>query len=236
MTSPLYRDDAYLETCKASVTAITDRGGIVLDRTIFYPTGGGQPGDRGTLVMADGETVVIATTVTDRGSAQLVHVPENEGVMPDIGAPLACHLDMDLRLSHMRSHTALHLLCSLVPFPVTGGQIGPDKGRLDFDIPDTQLDKEDLTARLNTLIADDRAVTMSWITDEDLAANPDLVRTMSVKPPTGSGRVRMIRIADCDFQPCGGTHVRSTSEIGKATVTKIEKKGAQNRRVRLVIG
>ncbi len=236
MTTPLYRDDAYRNTCEATVTALTARGGIVLDQTIFYPTGGGQPGDQGSFVLPDGTALPIATTVTDRESGQLVHVPANTDVMPEVGAPVTCHLDTDLRRAHMRTHTALHLLCSIVPFPVTGGQVGADKGRLDFDIPDTQIDKDDLTARLNQLIADDRAVTTSWITDEELTANPDLVRTMSVKPPTGQGRVRMVRIADCDYQPCGGTHVASTAEIGTATITKIEKKGAQNRRIRIEIG
>lgn len=236
MTTPLYRDAAYLETCSATVTEVTERGGIVLDQTIFYPTGGGQPGDQGQLLMSDGQRIPIATTVTDRESGKLIHVPANEDIIPSVGDTLSCQLDMDLRFAHMRTHTALHLLCSIVPFPVTGGQIGPDKGRLDFDMPDGSVDKNELTTMINQLIADDRAVTTSWITDEELTANPDLVRTMSVKPPMGHGRMRMVRIADCDYQPCGGTHVAATKEIGSATITKIEKKGAQNRRIRITIG
>jgi misacylated tRNA(Ala) deacylase len=236
MTLPLYRDDAYRDTCEAKVVSVTERRGIVLDQTIFYPTGGGQPGDKGAFVLPDGTTIEVAATITDRESGQLLHLPSEDATLPAVGDTLTCHLDMDLRLAHMRCHTTLHLLCALIPFSVTGGQIGPDKGRLDFDIPDTQLDKDDLSTRLNALIGDDRAITSSWITDDELTANPDLVRTMSVKPPMGSGRIRMITIANCDFQPCGGTHVRSTGEIGTAPVTKIEKKGAQNRRVRVVIG
>ena len=235
MTTPLFRDDAYLDSCTATVTGLTERDGIVLDQTVFYPTGGGQPGDKGHLLLDGGHRIEIATTVTDRDTGQLVHVPASADNLPGAGASLTCHIDTDLRSAHMRTHTALHLLCSIVPFPVTGGQIGPDKGRLDFDMPDAQIDKDELTTRLNQLIADDRAVTTSWITDEELTANPDLVRTMSVKPPMGQGRIRMVRIADCDYQPCGGTHVRSTREIGTATITKIEKKGAQNRRIRLEI-
>jgi len=236
LTIPLFRDDATLETCSATVTGITDQGGITLDQTVFYPTGGGQPGDEGTLMTAAGETLLIATTVTDRETGDIVHVPDGVQTLPSVGDGVACAIDTDLRRAHMRTHTALHLLCSLVPFPVTGGQVGADKGRLDFDIPDAQIDKEDLTRRLNALISDDRAVTSSWITDDELKANPDLVRTMSVKPPMGAGPVRMIRIEDCDYQPCGGTHVASTGEVGKATITKVEKKGAQNRRIRLEIG
>ena len=235
MTTPLYRDDAYLETCNATVTEVTERGGIVLDQTVFYPTGGGQPGDTGSLMHADGRLLEIATTVTDRDTGNIVHVPGQAEPIPAFGDVIVCQLDVALRRAHMRTHTALHLLCSLVPFPVTGGQIGVDRGRLDFDIPDAAIDKDDITSKINQLIADDRAVSTSWITDEELTANPDLVRTMSVKPPMGHGRIRMVRIDDCDYQPCGGTHVASTGEIGTVKVTKVEKKGAQNRRIRIEI-
>ncbi|MEL7542223.1 MAG: alanyl-tRNA editing protein [Pseudomonadota bacterium] len=236
MTTPLFRDDAYLESCTATVTSVTEHGGIVLDQTVFYPTGGGQPGDQGTLTTTAGETLLIATTVTDRETGDIVHVPDGAQDLPAVGDSIACTIDMDIRQAHMRCHTALHLLCAVVDYPVTGGQVGADKGRLDFDAPGATLDKDELTERLNALIAQDHPVTTEWITDAELDANPDLVRTMSVAPPRGSGRVRMVRIGPVDYQPCGGTHVLRTSEIGAARVVKIEKKGAQNRRVRIEIG
>ncbi|MEO0619420.1 MAG: alanyl-tRNA editing protein [Pseudomonadota bacterium] len=235
MTTPLFRDDAYLETCTATVTGITDQGGIVLDQTVFYPTGGGQPGDRGTMMTNAGETLLIATTLTDRETGALVHVPDGAQDLPAVGDNVACAIDVDLRSAHMRCHTALHLLCSLVDYPVTGGQIGAGKGRLDFDAPNATLDRDELTEALNALISNDHPVMTEWITDETLDANPDLVRTMSVKPPRGSGRIRMVRIGKIDYQPCGGTHVARTAEIGAARVVKVEKKGAQNRRVRIEI-
>lgn len=234
MTEELFREDAYLQSCEATVIEINDRGGIVLDRTIFYPTGGGQPGDAGRFVLAGGEAIDVATTVYG-DNREIVHVPQSETEALQVGQKLACELAWPRRLAHMRTHTLLHLLCSIVPFPVTGGQIGEDKGRLDFDIPDTVLDKDDLSARLNQLIGDDRPVSSRWISDDELLASPDLVRTMSVKPPMGSGRVRLIEIEDCDLQPCGGTHLASTGQIGRAVVTKIEKKGAQNRRIRIQV-
>ena len=235
MTDALFRNDPYLKTCEASVVAINERGGVVLDKTVFYATGGGQPGDRGSLKSADGRQFEIATTVYDNDKTTIVHVPGEGAQLPKPGELVTCALDWEQRLAHMRTHTCLHLLCSLIDAPVTGGQISAGRGRLDFDIPEAVLDKEALTAALNQLIDDDRSVTARWITDAELAAQPELVRTMAVKPPMGSGQVRLIEIADCDLQPCGGTHVARTGEIGRATVTKIEKKGARNRRVRVEI-
>ncbi len=235
MTDALFRNDPYLKTCEASVVAINERGGVVLDKTVFYATGGGQPGDRGSLKSADGRQFEIATTVYDNDKTTIVHVPGEGAQLPKPGELVTCSLDWEQRLAHMRTHTCLHLLCSLIDAPVTGGQISAGRGRLDFDIPEAVLDKEALTAALNQLIDDDRSVTARWITDAELAAQPELVRTMAVKPPMGSGQVRLIEIADCDLQPCGGTHVARTGEIGRATVTKIEKKGARNRRVRVEI-
>jgi len=235
MTDALFRNDPYLKTCEASVVAINERGGVVLDRTVFYATGGGQPGDRGSLKSADGRQFEIATTVYDNDKTTIVHVPGEGARLPKPGELVTCALDWEQRLAHMRTHTCLHLLCSLIDAPVTGGQISAGRGRLDFDIPEAVLDKEALMAALNQLIDDDRSVTARWITDAELAAQPELVRTMAVKPPMGSGQVRLIEIADCDLQPCGGTHVARTGEIGRATVTKIEKKGARNRRVRVEI-
>jgi misacylated tRNA(Ala) deacylase len=238
MTEALYRDDAYLESCEATVGAINDRGGIVLDRTVFYAAGGGQPGDAGRLTWAGSETgCPIATTVYDADRETIVHVPEEGASLPAVGETVTAALDWELRHKFMRVHSALHLLCSLIPFPVTGGQIGAGEGRLDFDIQDAgALNKDELTERLNALVSADHAISERWISDAELDANPGLVRTMAVKPPRGSGRVRLVAIGTdgaIDLQPCGGTHVRSTAEIGLVTVTKIEKKGKQNRRVRI---
>ena len=236
MTEQLYRADAYLREADAKVLAVNERGGIVLDRTPFYAAAGGQPGDRGTLRFAGGECPV-ATTVYDADKTTIVHVAAEGAARPAVGEAVTIALDWEQRHKLMRMHTALHLLCSLVKFPVTGGQIGADEGRLDFDIEDASaVDKDKLTADLNALVAADHPVSERWITDAELEANPGLVRTMAVKPPMGTGRVRLVLIGDAgaiDTQPCGGTHVRRTGEIGSLAVTKIEKKGKLNRRVRV---
>lgn len=233
MTEELFREDAYLKTCEARVVAVNVRGGLILDRTICYPTGGGQPGDRGTLRLADGREIAIATTVYDSDGRTIVHVPAEGSPALAAGDAIVVELDWERRFRLMRAHTALHLLCAVVGAPVTGGQVGEAEGRLDFDLPEAVLDKDALASRINAHVAAGRAVRHRWISDEEMAARPELVRTMLVKPPTGRGRVRLVEIADCDLQPCGGTHVRSTAEIGTAIVEKIEKKGAINRRVRL---
>lgn len=234
MTDLLFRDDAYLRSCEATVTGVNERGGILLDRTVFYATGGGQPGDSGHMERADGSEIAIATAVYGEDRASIVHVPAEGAVLPEVGEKIVLHLDWARRYRLMRVHTALHLLSVVLPFPVTGGQISDGEGRLDFDIPEATLDKEEIAEKVNAIAAGDHAVTAEWITDAELEAKPDLVKTMSVKPPMGSGRVRLIRIgADVDLQPCGGTHVSRTSEIGPLAVTKIEKKGRQNRRVRI---
>lgn len=233
MTEEIFREDAYARDCQATVTAINERGGIVLDRTVFYPTGGGQPGDRGVLETDDGREIAIATTVygDDRS---IVHVPAEGQELPASGSTVTARIDWDRRHHLMRIHTCMHLLSAVLPYPVTGGQIEADRGRLDFDIPEAGLDKETITSELNTLIEADKAVAIRWITDAELEAQPDLVKTMAVKPPMGTGRVRLIEIVDCDLQPCGGTHVARTGEIGEVKVDKIEKKGAKNRRVKVV--
>jgi misacylated tRNA(Ala) deacylase len=237
MTEQLYRTDAYLRDCTARVLAVNERGGIVLDRTVFYAAAGGQPGDKGSLEVDGGGTCPIATTVYDADKATIVHVAADGSVRPAPGQTVRAVLDWDTRSKLMRMHTTLHLLCALVKFPVTGGQVNPDDSRLDFDIEDASaVDKDTLTAGLNALIAANHPVTERWITDAELEANPQLVRTMAVKPPTGSGRVRLVVIGEggsVDLQPCGGTHVRSTGEIGPVVVTRIEKKGKQNRRIRV---
>ena len=234
MTEELFRDDAYLKTCDAKVIKINELGGIILDRTIFYPTGGGQPGDSGNMVFGDAE-LNIATTVNDRETGEIVHVPEEGQTMPEVGSDVSLHVDWDRRYLHMRMHTGLHLLCASVPCGVTGGQIGAVKSRLDFDIGDMTLNKEEITEKLNTFMEGNHEVTTSWITDAEMDANPDLVRTMSVKPPRKGGRVRLLQVGDdVDLQPCGGTHVKNTSEIGRLRVSKIENKGKRNRRVNIV--
>ncbi len=236
-TEQLFRSDPYLRDCTATVLAINDRGGIVLDRTVFYPTAGGQPGDRGGIEAAAAPVCPIATTVYDADRTTIVHVPAEGAAAPQVGSSVRLVLDWETRHRHMRMHTALHLLASLVRFPVTGGQIGAEEGRLDFDITDASaVEKDALTAALNALVAADHPVSERWITEAELDANPQLVRTMSVKPPRGAGRVRLVAIGEggaVDLQPCGGTHVRSTAEIGPLAVARIEKKGKQNRRIRL---
>ncbi|MEZ5815760.1 MAG: alanyl-tRNA editing protein [Hyphomicrobiaceae bacterium] len=238
MTEQLYRTDAYLRDSEAIVIDVNERGGIILDRTPFYASAGGQPGDRGLIRFADGECPIATTVYDSTDKSRIVHVAAEGAARPAVGDKVAAVLDWDLRLKHMRMHTALHLLCSLVKFPVTGGQIGPEEGRLDFDIEDASaVDKDRLTSELQALVAADHPVTERWITDAELEANPGLVRTMSVKPPMGSGRVRLVLIGEngsVDMQPCGGTHVRSTGEIGPVAVSKIEKKGKINRRIRVV--
>lgn len=237
MTVQLYRSDAYVRETKANVLAINERGGIILDVTNFYASAGGQPGDRGVLRFGSSECH-IATTVYDADKSTIVHIAAEGSPQPPIGEPITTILDWDLRLKHMRMHTALHLLCSLVRFPVTGGQIGAEEGRLDFDIEDASaVDKDRLTDELNSLVAADHLVSERWITEAELAANPGLVRTMSVKPPIGIGQVRLVLIGSdgsIDMQPCGGTHVRRTGEIGRLAISKIEKKGKINRRIRIV--
>jgi misacylated tRNA(Ala) deacylase len=236
MTEPLFRDDAYLREAPATVLAIDERGGVILDRTVFYAQGGGQPGDRGEIVRADGAVIAVVNAVYGADRKAIVHLPAERAAPPAVGETVTARLDWATRWPRMRVHTALHLLSVALPFPVTGGQIGEGEGRLDFDIPEAGLDRAAIEAKLAEMIAADAAVTTEWITDAELEANPGLVKTMSVKPPTGQGRVRLVRIAGLDLQPCGGTHVRATGEIGRVSVTGIEKKGKQNRRVRIALG
>jgi misacylated tRNA(Ala) deacylase len=235
-TELLFRNDAYLAETPATVVAINERGGIELDRTVFYATGGGQPGDAGVLVRNDGTEIVIGTAIYNpEDKSRILHVPLEGQAVPVVGDTVTAKLDWERRLKRMRIHTALHLLSVVLPYPVTGGAIGDGDGRLDFDIPEGGLDKAELTEKLTALVAKNAAISERWITDEELDANPGLVKTMSVKPPRGSGRVRLVSIEGIDLQPCGGTHVRNTSEIGAVAVTDVEKKGKQNRRVRIAL-
>ncbi len=232
MTELLFRDNAYLAETKAKVAAINDKKGIILDRTVFYATGGGQPGDSGSL-WRNGTPIPIATAVYSEDKRDVVHLPVDPGALPEPGEELTAAIDWVRRHRHMRIHTGLHLLSVVLPFPVTGGAIGAEEGRLDFDIDGELAPKQELEERLNALVTADHKVSAEWITDDQLLANPGLVKTMKVKPPMGSGRVRLVRIGDIDLQPCGGTHVRSTAEIGRLVIGKIESKGKQNRRVRI---
>lgn len=231
-TEPLFRSDPYLTETEAKVMTINERRGIVLDRTVFYATGGGQPGDCGRLSASSGD-VTVATAVYGDDRSQIVHVPEEGAALPEPGETVIAAIDWQRRHKHMRIHTALHLLSVVLPFPVTGGSISETAGRLDFDVEGELPDKAEIEGRLNELINADYPVSDEWISDEDLLAKPDLVKTMKVKPPMGTGRVRLVRIGDIDLQPCGGTHVRSTGEIGPVALGKIESKGRQNRRVRI---
>jgi misacylated tRNA(Ala) deacylase len=233
-TDCLFREDSYLQDCKATVVGLTDAGGVVLDRTVFYAASGGQPADRGALTTASGGTLAIAgASYTDTDKSVIAHLPAAAAPQLEVGEPVQAAIDWDLRYARMRMHTALHLLSAVLSFPVTGGAVGEREGRLDFDIPEAGLDKDEITSKLAEMIAADAEVRSRWITDAELAAQPNLVKTMSVKPPMGTGRVRLIEIVGYDLQPCGGTHVRTTREIGDVRVTQIEKKGRQNRRVRI---
>lgn len=234
-TDCLFREDSYLKDCSATVVALTETGGVVLDRTIFYAASGGQPGDTGTLRSANGDAIRISSAAyVDREKTEITHSPAvSTGLDLKIGEPVHIAIDWDLRYARMRMHTALHLLSAVLPYPVTGGAVGDREGRLDFDIPEAGLDKDEITAKLAGMVAASVEVRARWISDAELEANPALVKTMSVKPPLGTGRVRLIEIVGYDLQPCGGTHVRTTGEIGDVRVIQIEKKGRQNRRVRL---
>ncbi|MEQ8402644.1 MAG: alanyl-tRNA editing protein [Roseovarius sp.] len=235
MTEPLFLKDAYRTEAEATVTGHTPEGGIVLDASIFYATGGGQPGDGGRLSWEGGQ-VDIATAVKT-GDGDIALVPAEGGELPPVGARVAQVIDWGRRLAHMRIHTALHLLSVVIPRPVTGGSITEVKGRLDFDMPEAPEDKAALEEALNALIARDLGVSEDWITEAELDAQPELVKTMSVQPPRGAGQIRLVRIGEgadqVDLQPCGGTHVARTREIGRVRLGKIEKKGRQNRRVSL---
>lgn len=227
MTDTLYVEDAYLRECQTRIVAI-DGDQVWLEQTVFYPTGGGQPGDSGVLRLQDGrETRILETRKHERGPA---HRVEDASIL-HVGDLVTAVIDWDRRYRHMRMHTCLHLLSVVIPAGVTGGAVSVDKGRLDFDLPDTLLDKDEITARLSELINNDYPVGTRWITDEELDASPDLVKTLSVQPPRGHGRIRLVEIGDIDLQPCGGTHVARTGEIGEVCVAKIEKKSTHNRRV-----
>lgn len=231
-TELIFRDDAYQQSCQARVLAAADHR-VELDRTVFYPAGGGQPGDTGVVRLADGRELRVIDTRKGEGADSVVHLLDPAGPMPAIGEDLEAVLDWARRYAHMRIHTCLHVLSCVVVAPVTGGNIAADKGRLDFDIDMSLLDAQRIETGVNELIA--RAVDTEtvWITDEQLDAQPDLVKTMSVQPPRGAGRVRLLQISGIDLQPCGGTHVRNIGEIGRIKVLRIRSEGRRNKRVEI---
>ena len=231
MTEQLFREDSYLRECDATVTDVKD-GAVVLDRTVFYPMGGGQPGDTGTMEWGNDSANIIDTRYGDGGA--ICHLLDEAAESPATGRTVTVKLDWDRRYLHMRMHTALHLLGSVLQYGVTGGNISAAKSRLDFDMEDA-VDKEKVTADLQALVAANHEVSCRWITDEELDAQPELVRTMSVQPPRGVGKIRLLEIEGVDLQPCGGTHLKSTSEVGDIRIGKVEKKGKHNRRVSIVL-
>ena len=229
MTKEIFRSDSYAKVCDATVETVADTG-ITFDRTVFYPTGGGQPGDTGSIRWEGGSAAIVDTRYNNDG--EILHLVAEGSELPPAGEAVHLEIDWERRYRHMRMHTAMHLLGSILNYGVTGGNISADKSRLDFDMEDT-VDKEAVGAELTALVAADHPVSCRWITDEELDANPDLVRTMSVQPPRGKGKVRLLEIESVDLQPCGGTHLRSTAEVGKVRIGKVEKKGRRNRRVNI---
>jgi misacylated tRNA(Ala) deacylase len=233
-TELLFRADAYLRGAQATVTHVSERG-IELDRTIFYPLGGGQPGDTGALLRRSGERIGIADTRKGETAESVVLVPAAGTARPEPGERVTLEIDWERRYRLMRLHTALHVMSCVVVAPVTGGNIAPDKARLDFDIDVDLLDAERIARGTNELIVRGVDTETVWITDEELDARPELVKTMSVQPPRGAGRVRLLKIPGIDLQPCGGTHVRNIAEIGAIRVLRIKSEGRHNRRVEIAL-
>jgi misacylated tRNA(Ala) deacylase len=229
VTEELFRENSYLRECDATVVAVAEKS-LLLDRTVFYPLGGGQPGDTGTLTFAGGDAVIVDTRYGDDGS--IWHFLADDADVPAIGDSVHIGLDWERRYRHMRMHTAMHLLGAVLHYGVTGGNISAEKSRLDFDMEET-VDKEAVSAALQKLVAEDHDVSCRWISEAELDAQPELVRTMSVQPPRGKGSIRLLEIEGVDLQPCGGTHLRSTLEVGAVRIGKVEKKGRRNRRVNI---
>lgn len=238
-TEALFREDAYLSTAEGSVIALTDTGGIILNQTNFYATSGGQPGDTGFFERADGSRIEIAATVTGESKNEIVHVPAEGQALPAIAENLVLHINWERRYKLMRMHTACHLLSVACPFPITGAAVGEEESRVDFDLPDASYTKESVTEKLMEMVKANDPVTLRWISDEEFLANPDIVKSKNVRPPVGAGRLRLVVIGEngsVDSQPCGGTHVSETQEVGEIHIGKIEKKGKENRRFRIRFG
>lgn len=238
-TEPLFREDAYLRETQAKVLGINDRGGIILDRTIFYATSGGQPGDTGLFLRGDGSEIAVAGTITGETKDEIIHLPEAGAALPEIGEELLIRIDWERRFRLMCMHTACHLLTVICPYPITGASVGEEDSRVDFDLPEAAIGKEEASERLMELVTADHPVFTRWISEEELAANPGLVKSKNVRPPSGTGKIRLVCIGEdavIDSQPCGGTHVARTGEIGPIHIGKIEKKGRENRRFRIRFG
>lgn len=237
-TTALFRDDFYLSTNEAVVTAVHEDGGIELDQTCFYATSGGQPGDTGFLERADGSRIALGPAVTGATKDIVIHRPLEGETLPIVGETVVAHIDWERRYKLMRMHTACHLLSVVCPYPITGAAVGEDDSRVDFDMTDT-IDKDEVTARLMALVNENHPIFVQWITDAELAANPGIVKSKNVRPPVGLGRVSLVCIgenASIDSQPCGGTHVSETQEVGAIHIAKIDKKGKENRRFRIRFG
>jgi len=238
-TEVLFREDAYLSTVEGTVVAINERGGIILDRTNFYATSGGQPGDTGFFERGDGTRIVIAGTITGETKDEVIHVPASDHPVPTIGETLVLHIDWERRYKLMRMHTACHLLSVVCSYPITGASVGEDESRVDFDLPDAGVTRESVTQAMMELVNGNHPIFNRWISEVELAANPGLVKSKNVRPPMGAGRIRLVCIGEdsvVDSQPCGGTHVSETQEVGDIHIAKIEKKGRENRRFRIRFG
>ncbi|GGA82091.1 serine-tRNA(Ala) deacylase AlaX [Brucella endophytica] len=238
-TKALFRDDAYLAKAEGTVIGVNERGGILLDATNFYATSGGQPGDTGHFERADGSRIDIAATVTGETKSEIIHIPAEGQALPAAGEKLILHIDWPRRYRLMRMHTACHLLSVICPFPITGAAVGEEESRVDFDLPDPSYTRENVTERLMEMVRANAPISTRWISDDELAANPGLVKSKNVRPPMGSGRIRLVLIGEdgtIDSQPCGGTHVVATEEVGEIHIGKIEKKGRENRRFRIRFG
>lgn len=238
-TKPAFIEDAYLTACEAEVIAINDQGGIILDQTNFYATSGGQPGDNGHLEREDGSKIEIATTVTGESKQEIILVPAEGQTLPNVGEKIVGHIDWERRYNLMKMHTACHLLSVVCPFPITGASVSENNSRIDFDMSEASVTKEEVSAKLMELINTNHPIYTKWITEEELDADPSIIRSKNVKPPRGIGRIRLVCIGEdaiIDSQPCGGTHVNQTSELGEIHIGKIEKKGKENRRFRIRFG
>lgn len=234
----LFVQDAYLSTCEATVTAVGEDGVILLDQTCFYATSGGQPGDNGFFERANGSRIEIAETVTGPTKSEIRHIPMRDQPVPEIGEKLVLHINWDRRYRLMRMHTACHLLSVICPFPITGASVSETDSRVDFDMSET-IDKAEVTAKLTELVRANHPIYTQWISEDELDANPGLVKSKNVRPPRGMGKMRLVCIgkdASIDSQPCGGTHVSETAEVGEIHIGKIEKKGRENRRFRIRFG
>lgn len=237
-TRALYRDDFYLSTAEGVVTAVHEDGSIEFDQTCFYAASGGQPGDTGFLERADGERIRLGETRHGMTKDIILHKPLDGEPRPDVGEKLVLHIDWQRRYRLMRMHTACHILCVVLPYPITGAAVGEEESRVDFDLPE-QVEKEEVTAAMMALVTDNHPIFVQWITDAELAANPGIVKSKNVRPPVGLGRVSLVAIGEnaaIDSQPCGGTHVSETQEVGEIHIARIEKKGKENRRLRIRFG